>query len=77
MTDFAGVITGVPGLINDILDLRDRWEMVIDHELESRKALIILRRSLLRLQTWIAYSGFKGEHLEKKHYPRFKDRGYL
>lgn len=77
MTDFAGVIIGVPGLINDILDLRDRWEMVIDHELESRKALIILRRSLLRLQTWIAYSGFNGEHLEKKHHPRFKDPGYL
>ncbi|KAL0257680.1 hypothetical protein SLS55_006843 [Diplodia seriata] len=79
MTDIAGVIIGVPGLINDILDLRDRWEMVVDHELllESRKALLILHRSLLRLRTWIAYSGFDGEELGRRHHPRLEDQDYV
>lgn len=73
MSDIAGIFIGIPGLINDIFELRERWDAAADNDSESKQALHAWEDSLVRLQDWIEYAGFDGVELKKVHHRRLDD----
>ena len=71
--DGAGLVTGLIGLPNEVLDLHERWETARDFDSRYRETLNAWDHSRLRLEDWISQSGFDGNKVQHDHHPRLDD----
>lgn len=74
MTDIAGIVTGIPGLINDSFDLHDRWGSVKNFQNEFTQSIRAWKHGEMRRAMWVEYTGFDGQRLKDQHHPRLDDK---
>lgn len=74
MTDIAGIVTGILGLINDSFDLHDRWGSVKNFQNEFTQCIRAWKHGEIRRAMWIEYTGFDGQRLKDQHHPRLDDK---
>ncbi|KAF4305252.1 HET-domain-containing protein [Botryosphaeria dothidea] len=71
--DAASLIIGIPGLLNDCLELLERVNSMREFENESRHAIALWDASKMGLRAWAEDVGLDNKSSEKVHHPRLED----